>query len=106
MSTRFQLNRHIKVYTIILLTTFPQQDIWHFYHFATVSFERTKYLYKSTYSYLYCFSIGWLMNADFLLPKIEEFISSAQKGIVHHQGYRKLYEANRILSFKLLTDKF
>ena len=37
----FQLNRHIKVYTIILLTTF--------------SFERTKYLYKSTYSYLYCF---------------------------------------------------
>lgn len=46
------------------------------------------------------------MNADFLLPKIEEFISSAQKGIVHHQGYRKLYEANRILSFKLLTDKF
>lgn len=107
MSTRFQLNRHIKVYTIILLTTFSTAGYLAFFIILLLFLLKGQNIYiKALILICTAFSIGWLMNADFLLPKIEEFISSAQKGIVHHQGYRKLYEANRILSFKLLTDKF
>ena len=103
----FQLNRHIKVYTIILLTTFSTAGYLAFFIILLLFLLKGQNIYiKALILICTAFSIGWLMNADFLLPKIEEFISSAQKGIVHHQGYRKLYEANRILSFKLLTDKF
>lgn len=102
-----QFNRHIKVYTLILLTTFSTAGYLAFFIILLLFLLKGQNIYVKVFVLTGTFfSIGWLMNADFLLPKIEEFISSTQKGIVYQQGYRKLYEANRILSFKLLTDKF
>lgn len=103
----FQLNKHIKIYTLILLTTFSTAGYLAFLIILLLFLLKGQNIYvKALILISTVLSIGWLINVDFFLPKIEEFISSAQKGTVYHQGYRKLYEANRILSFKLLTDKF
>lgn len=101
------LNRHIKIYIIALLTTFSTAGYLSFLFLMLLFFFQVKNVYIKAFVIVGgIISISWLANLDFLLPKIEQFIESAEKGKVYHQGYRQLYEANRILSFKFLFDKF
>jgi hypothetical protein len=88
--TTFSTAGYISLFILLLLFLFKDQNI----HIKLIA------------AILGILAISWLLNVDFLLPKIERFIQSAQEGSVAHQGYRDLYEANRILSFKLLFDKF
>ena len=102
-----QLNKHIKVYIIALLTTFSTAGYLSFLFLILLFFLQVQNIYAKILIVVGgIVSIYWLANADFLLPKIEQFIKKKKKGEVYHQGYRQQYEANRILSFKLLTDKF
>ena len=101
------LNKHIKIYVIALLTTFSTAGYLSLLSLMILFFLQVQNVYIKVLVVVGgIISISWFANLDFLLPKIEQFIESAEKGKVNHQGYRQLYEANRILSFKLLLDKF
>lgn len=103
----FKFNRHIKIYIIALFTTFSTAGYLSFFLIILLVLLKGRSLFlKVTIITVGFLSLGWLMTADFLLPKIQAFIDSAEQGQVSHQGYRALYEANRILSFKFLFDKF
>lgn len=102
-----QFNKHIKMYVIALMTTFSTAGYLSLFILLLVFLLKGQNVYiKMGMILCVVISFTWMFNADFLLPKIEKFIESSEKGRVSHQGYRELYEANRILSFKLLIEKF
>lgn len=102
-----QLNKHVKAYMIALLTTFSTAGYLSFFILLLLFLLKVKSIYVKILIAICGFIlVGRVANADFLLPKIEEYMTSAEQGEMSHQGYRDLYEANRILSFQLLFDKF
>ena len=102
-----QMNTHIKMYSIALFSTFSTLGYLCLFVLVLLFVLRGRNIYlKFVLLLLFFIASTWLINADFLLPKVERFIEAAQAGEVSHQGYRDFYEANRILSFKLLVDKF
>lgn len=100
------INRHTKMYLLALLTTFSTAGYLSlFILFLFFVLKGKNIQLKILFLILCIISFTWLINSDFLLPKIEFFLEAAKEGEISHQGYRDLYEANRILSFKLLIDK-
>lgn len=101
------INKHIKVYILALLTTFSTAGYLSLFVLLLLLLAKGKNIYIKVGAVLCVIvSIVLLFDTDFLLPKIEKFIEAAESGSVSHQNYRDLYEANRILSFKLLFEKF
>ena len=102
-----RINKRIITYLIALVTTFSTAG-----YLALSVILMLLLLREKNYSSKILILIGgtialfWIMDAEFLLPKIEGFINAAQKNEVNHQVYRKMYEANRLLSAQFLYDKF
>ncbi len=104
---RLLFNKHNILYIIALISTFSTAGYVSLFILLSLFLLKEDNIYAKLLIII-CglLSISWLLNADFLIPKIERFVQFAQEGSLSHQGYRDLYEANRILSFKLLFDKF
>lgn len=101
------INKHIKVYFIAILTTFSTAGYLALFVIAILFLIQGKNPYIKALIIICSIVLSsWFINADFLLPKIEKFLDTTERGKVFHQGYRNQYEANRILSIKLLFDKF
>ncbi len=105
----YKLNKRIIVYTTILLTTASTMG-----YLALTILYLSNYLFKKNVSFakktLICATIGAILllvvNVDFMFPKIQSFIEETQNQTVFEQAHSGKYEANRILSFFFLIEKF
>lgn len=102
-----RINKHVVIYIIALITTFSTAG---YLAVSIISFLFVLKL-KNFAAKIIMFVGGiavlfWLMDVEFLLPKIEKFIKATENNELSHQGYREMYEANRLLSINLLYDKF
>lgn len=103
----FQLNKHIKLYFLVLLTTFSTAGYVAMFLVLIFYLFEGRNVYGKIFAILSVFVLFvWFLNSDFLLPKIERFLEATVNGEVSHQGYRDFYEANRVYSFVLLFNKF
>lgn len=98
--------KRILIYAIALFSTFSTAGFIAFFFLMILFILQSKNIkYKIIFFISVIFLLSWALTADFLIPKINSFIETASSGDVSHQGYREKYEANRLLSFKLLLDK-
>lgn len=100
------INNHIKIYLVALISTFSTAGYIALFLMVCLFIQITRKQYFLIALFFALLFIGWTINADFFIPKIKTFIEAAQYEEVYYQGYRDLYEANRLLSFKFLFDKF
>lgn len=102
-----RINKHVVIYIIALITTFSTAGylavsiISFLFVLKLKNFAAKIIMFVGGIAVLY-----WLMDVEFLLPKIEKFIKATENNELSHQGYREMYEANRLLSINLLYDKF